>query len=141
MVLKKSRHGLTFARQVPALEDDRLVHEVDEDATVEGVTARIYQGAENTLRLNVKHIPASGSPVSLVETVDDDGDGKDYIDGDDDAWSWRPAVPVEQGDKLVVDYENTDASNAHNFRVNMNMDYMGGTDRLVSGIKSFLGVS
>lgn len=138
-MLKKQKHGLTFARQVPAAESDRLAYEVQEDATLEGVTARIYKGAENTLRLNVLHIPASGSPTSLVENVDADGDGKDYIDGDDDAWTWEPSVPVEEGDSLVVDHENTDGSNAHNYRVNMNLDYMGGTERLLAGIKAVIG--
>lgn len=139
MSLQESRHGLTFARQVPANEDDRVAYEIREDATVEDVQARIYQGAENTLRLNIQHIPTSGSPVSIVEPADD-GDGKGWIDGDDDDYRWSVSVPVERGDELVVDYENRDANNAHNFRVNMDIDYMGGTERLIAGIKRFLGV-
>lgn len=137
-MVTKSRDGLTFARQVPASEDDRLAYEVQDDATVEGVTARIYPGAENTLHLRVKHIPVSGSPTPLVETVDSDGNGKDYIDGDDDSWTWQPSVPVEKGDVLVVEHENTDGSNAHNYRVNMNIDYMNGRDRALSALKSLV---
>jgi len=138
--LKRTAEGLTFARQVPADESDRLTWEVGNDATVEGVTARIYRGAENTLHLRLKHIPASGSPSQLVEPAADDGDGKDYIDGDDDAWEWDLSVPVEEGDLLVVEHENTDGSNAHNYRVNMDIDYMGGVERAAQGIAEFLGV-
>jgi len=139
-MLKKTKQGLTFARTVPAAESDRLVYEVQNDATIEGVTARIYKGAENTLRLNVKYISTSGSPVSLVENVDADGDGKDYIDGDDDEWNWEPSVPVEEGDKIVVEHRNMDGSNAHNYRVNMNLDYMGGVERATKSLLTALGV-
>lgn len=142
-MMKKNKNGLTFARTVPATEDDRLTYEVTRDATIEGVTARIYQGAENTLRLNFKIQPANGSEVFLVEPADasEDGSaGKKYIDGDDDDWKWNVSHPVEKGDVLVVEYHNTDGSNAHNFRANMNIDYMGGTSRLLQGIKSLLGV-
>lgn len=140
-MLNKSKNGLTFARQVPATESDRLEHEVQQAATVEGVTIRIYTGAENTLRLTVKHRPASGSEALLVDTVEDGGDGKDYIDGDDERYQWDVSHPVEKGDVLVVEHDNTDGSNAHNYRVNMDIDYMGGTERLFAGIKSLLGVA
>jgi hypothetical protein len=139
--MRKNKNGLTFARQVPATEAERLTYEVSRDATIEGVQARIYAGAENTLRLNFKIQPANGSELFLVEPADtDDGSGKDYIDGDDDDWNWNVSHPVEKGDKIVVEYDNTDGSNAHNFRANMNIDYMGGTSRLLQGIKSLLGV-
>lgn len=138
-MMNRSKFGLTFARQVPAAEDDRVAYEVQRDATVEGVEARIYSGAENTLHLTIKHIPATGTPTPLVGTVDEDGTGKSYIDGDDDVYNWDVSHPVEKGDILVVDHDNTDGSNAHNYRVNMNLDYMDGTDRILGGIRGLLG--
>lgn len=142
MGTRETRDGLTFARQVPAGESDQLAHEVEEPATVESVQTRIYQGAENTLRLRLYHI-ADGSRSRLIEHVGDPDAGgggtKDYIDGDDDDYRWDVSVPVERGDTLVVDHENTDGSNAHNYRVNMDVDHLGGSGRLLAGLRSVLG--
>lgn len=135
--LRRTKNGVSFGATVPAASDERLVHELTTDATVEGVSVRIYRGAENTLRLTLTHVPASGSPSDLVETVDG---GKDYVDGDDDLYQWDTSVPVEDGDELVVEANNTDGTNAHNFRVNMDLDYMSGVQRAGRGIAETLGV-
>lgn len=138
--LQRTAEGVTIARTVPAGESDRIEWTVPQDATVEAASARIYTGAENTLRLKLKHRPATASEQQLVVPAEGDGDGKDYIDGDDDDWSWNLSVPVEKGDTLVVEHNNTDGTNAHNYRVNIDVDYMGGVERAVAGIGELVGV-
>lgn len=128
----ESRDGITFAEQVPATEEDRLSWKVENPATLEGVSARIYRGAENTLRLNLYHI-AQGGEVEIVEPI-----GKDYIDGDDDVYEWQISRSLQVGDRLQVKHHNTDGANAHNYRVNMDIDYNGGLSRLTSMIRGWL---
>lgn len=132
-MVSKPKSGSTIARQVPATEDDRLSWTVPRDGTLEHLAVRIYEGAENTLRLNIYHEHTNGGQELLIQP-----EGKGYIDGDDDLWPWDLSVPVRQDDKIVVDYENTDGTNAHNFRVTLDVDYYNGLDRAASLLKGVL---
>lgn len=133
-VFERGATGKTFAEQTPAATSGRLVWQVPRDATIEHVAARVYPGAETTMRLRIKKIPLSGSPVDVV-----DQEGKEWIDGDDDYHEWEPSVPVEEDAVVVVEYQNNDGSNAHNWRVNMTVDYLGGVSRIGHAISQRLG--
>jgi len=134
--LRRDKNGISFGATVPATEIRRLTYDVTNDATVESASVRIYRGAENTLQLRLKHLPEQGAPSDLVETVGP----KQYIDGDDERYDWNLGVPVEDGSVVVVEAENTDGINAHNFRVNVDLDYLGGTERAVRGLAEAAGV-
>jgi hypothetical protein len=121
------RTSVTWAEQVPAGDDDVLAYELPADATVENVRVRIYPGAENTLRVTPQVRTRSNNTFPLLETR-----GKDYVDGDDDTWQFGVSESVEEGDKIQVRRENTDGQNAHNYRVIVDVDYLGGTGRLAS---------
>lgn len=113
-------------------EQDTLTHEVQHDATVEKLVPRFYAGCETTVEVNI-YVVSSGDATKLVETV-----GKDHLDGENDEWTFRPSEPVEKGDEIMIQFENTDSENPHRFRVNFELDREGGKMR---SILSLLGVS
>lgn len=129
----RPKSGSTIAKQVPATDQDRVSWRVPRDGTLEKLAVRIYIGAENTLRLNVYHEHEDGGQELLIQPQ-----GKNFIDGDDDRWEWDLAVPVRQNDAIVVDYENTDGTNAHNFRVTLDVDYYNGVERFTHALKGVL---
>lgn len=120
------KSGLSFAKQVPAATTETLEQKVQEDATVEHVQVRIYPGAELTTRVYPEIVLDGSDPVPLIEYPED---GKQYIDGDDDTWSFDVSEPVQEDDLIRVRVENNDGSNAHNVRVNIETDELGGIDR------------
>jgi|GEM_PF-2471451 len=123
------RTGQTLARQVPAADSGKLAVGVDRAGTIESLKLRIYRGAENTLRLKPQKKTNGG-----FENLLDYGDGKAYVDGDDDIWEWSLSEPVTGDDEVVIRYENRDGQNAHNFRATVEIDYKGGLSRAISGV-------
>lgn len=131
---KETKDGVSFATEAAAGASDELVYAVDRPATVEHVTARIYSGAETTLELVpvVRTVDENERP--LVELV-----GKPAIDGDDDSYEWNISQEIEKNEEIVIKYTNTDGSNAHNFRVNVDIDHLGGVERAESIARRLLG--
>lgn len=122
----QTKEGVSVAKQVPANTTDTETYAVRRDATVESVQVRIYQGAENDLHLKLQVRRRGTEQVdNLVQRT-----GKSYIDGDDDVYHFDISAPVENGDKLRVWYDNNDGANAHNFRVNFDLDYLSGLERI-----------
>lgn len=123
---RTNKAGQTIAQEAPAGSSDTVGFSVPTDGTIEGLQLRIYNGAENTLQL-VPEVHRDGATELLLELA-----GKAYVDGDDDVWSWDLSEPVEADDEIVIRYTNTDDTNPHNFRATMEVDYLSGTDRVVS---------
>lgn len=132
-MVSKPKSGSTIAKQVPAATRDRESWVVPRDGRLEDLAVRIYAGAENTLHLRLYHEQNSGAQETLITPI-----GKTYIDGDDDKWVWDLSIPVRQDDELVVDYENTDGANAHNFRVTFDVDYHNALERASAALKGVL---
>lgn len=93
------------------------------DATVEQVDVRIYPGAGLALRLEIlKKDDQTDVTTPIVRTR-----GKDYLDGDDDTYSFDLSEPIKEDDQIVVRATNLADSNEYNFRVNFDIDERGGT--------------
>jgi hypothetical protein len=125
--MSDTKNGLSIARAVSPDTSGYEGVEMERDGTVESVSVRIYQGAENTLRLRVLRV-RDGSQIQIVQLH-----GKDWIDGDDDVYRWDVSEPVEQGDEVVVQFDNNDPDHPHNYRVNVDVDHSGGTSRSILG--------
>jgi len=125
--MSDTKNGLSIAREVSPDTSGYEGVEMERDGTVESVSVRIYQGAENTLRLRVLRV-RDGSQIQIVQLH-----GKEWIDGDDDVYRWEVSEPVEQGDEIVVQFNNSDVDNSHNFRLNVDVDYAKGTSRSILG--------
>lgn len=118
------RAGQSLAKQVPAAETGTVELPVQADGTIESIKLRIYTGAENTLKLRPQKKTDRGFEDIL------DLAGKNWIDGDDDVWSWSLSVPIQSDEKVVIRYDNQDGANAHNFRATVDVDYLGGLERV-----------
>lgn len=129
-----AKAGQSLAKQVPAATEDEVSIPLDGPATVESLMLRIYVGAENTLRLR----PMKKKNNGYEDLLDYADDGKHYVDGDDDVWEWDLSVPVGEDEEIVIRYDNRDGSNAHNFRANLDVDYFGGTKRVLEAVKGVL---
>ena len=114
---------LHFGRKVGVSTSGTETYDVKKNGTVEKVEFRIYSGAEDTLRLNIyKKDQETDSKQQIIETPDD----QDFIGGNEDFFTFRTSVPVTSDDEIVVKYENTDGSNPHRYKMNMEIDRTGG---------------
>jgi len=114
---------LHFGRKVGKSTEGKETYDVKKDGTVEQVEFRIYSGAEDTLQLNIfKEDENTDSKRKIIETPDD----QEFIGGNEDFFTFNTSVPVTSDDKIVVEYENTDSSNPHRYKMNMEIDRTGG---------------
>jgi hypothetical protein len=139
MSITSSRKPLHFARNVGAGSSGEDSHKLSRDATIERVMTRFYAGQELDLRINLWLEKKDGDKrIPIVETTGSTG-SKSHIAGDDDDYEWTPAIRAEQGDKIIVDYDNTDATNAYDYVVNMDVDRMNGMRRAFEWLKELIG--
>lgn len=119
------RDGMTIGDHVPAGATGREASiTLDAPATIEHLSVRIYQGAQLDLELRpvVRHKDNTEQP--LLEYA-----GKTYVDGDDDRWDWPLSKSIEEEEEIVIYATNRDGSNAYDYRVNVAIDYHGGSSR------------
>jgi len=96
---------------------------VKKDGTVEKLEFRIYSGAEDTLRINAyKRDQETDSKRQIIETPDD----QDFIGGNEDFFTFKTSTAVTSDDEIVIEYENTDGSNPHRYKINMEIDRTNG---------------
>jgi len=120
---KRNIKPLHFGRKVGASTSGTETYQVKKDATLEQLEIRIYSGAEDTLRLNVyKKDDETDTKKQVVETPDE----QEFIGGNEDFFTFRTSTSLTSEDKIIVDYENTDGSNPHRYKVNMELDRTGG---------------
>lgn len=132
-----TRDGVTLSAAVAPGGEETIRYEAEENSTVEEVSVRLYDGAEFTLRLYPRIERKDGTnDYDLVELA-----GKEYIDGDDELFHWSVSEPLREGDEIVVEAINHDGNNERNFRMNCDIDSLGGTSRgLARIIDLFRGV-
>jgi len=126
---RTQKAGQTIAKQVPAATEGKETVDVESDGTIEALKLRVYSGAENTLRLRPQ-IDRRGHYEDIISYG-----GKSFVDGDDDVWEWDLSVPIEAQEEIVIRHDNTDGSNAHNYRATVDVDYWGGTRRAISAFR------
>ncbi|ELZ87491.1 hypothetical protein C453_04034 [Haloferax elongans ATCC BAA-1513] len=130
------KSSLRFAGNVGPDDVETETYTAQQDATVEEVAVRIYQGP----RLDLRVVPflERGEPgyrerVPLVELR-----GKDYVDGDNDYWIFPTSEAVREGEVLGVEVRNVDGSNTYDYAVDMVIDRAGGMARPVESFLSRL---
>jgi hypothetical protein len=121
-----TRSNLRFADRVDPDSTVTLTHEMENPATIEQLTVRIYRGAELDLHV-VPFVEADGSRFPVVTFR-----GKDFIDGDGDKWVFDAVEQVEPGDVVGVEVENQSTDYGYDFAADFAVDRAGGTDRLAS---------
>ena len=131
-----NKKPIRFATNVAAGETKTLTRTIDEPATVEQLVVRFYQGPELAVQVTPRRIPDNGEgrPQEMVEVI-----GKDWIDGDGDKWPFDLSEPVEKGDVLEVEIQNTaepdpNVDLSYDISVDMSLDREGGLLRPVRGV-------
>lgn len=124
-----NRDCYRFARNVQPGEAGELVHHVIGDGTIERAVLRMYIGARLDLRIKpvIRRAHAGGSAENIIKYVPG---GKQYIDGDDDHYTWVLGIPVFTDDDIVVEFENRDANFDYDFSFEVEIDYLGGAYRV-----------
>lgn len=120
---QEQQEAVTFAQSVAAGASGRTEKRFTRPGRVRHVQARIYPGAELDLELNILVVTTEGTRRKVVET-----EGKDHIDGDNDSWEWWPDEPIQDDEDLVVEHNNTHASNSYDYRVNCTVNFVNGSD-------------
>jgi len=118
-----STPGWSFSERVSGGSSETVVKDPSRDGRIRKVTARIYEGAQLDLELQIQKVTESGNTVQIIDPI-----GKSVIDGDDDAYEWIVNIPFSDMDSVQVVAENTDPNNAYDYRVNMDVSYEGGAD-------------
>jgi hypothetical protein len=122
-----------FAATVPAATTLTASKMLAADATVQALRIRIYSGAELAIQVRAWLENSVKERRNLITFLDSSTHPagtviKDYVDGDDDTWSFEPREPSfkEDDDTLWIEVTNTDAANAYNVAVDVLVDYAGG---------------
>ncbi|MDS0243939.1 MULTISPECIES: hypothetical protein [unclassified Haloferax] len=100
---------------------------VPKDGTVERITIWSVPGSEDALKLR---------PVIISDGAENDAltyapDGEHFVTGEPDDTPYRVSIPVHQGDEVGVIVDNESADNNYRFRVQFEIDYAGGSQRLL----------
>lgn len=130
MSTSDNRRSVRFAEHVNAASTITLTKTVEQDATVEKLTVRIYRGAELALQLE-PFVKRDGREFALVEHQ-----GKQYIDGDGDFFEFPVSESVETDDEVGVRVTNEAADYGYSFALDVVLDREGGTAR---SLTSFIG--
>jgi hypothetical protein len=126
---RTDRDAYSIAESVAAGATSEQTIELPADATIERVQVRIYVGAELDLELQPIIRDDTGTERPIVKFG-----GKNYIDGDDDFYQFSPSKPVKDNEEIVIRATNNDATVALDYRVNLDVDYAGGVERLFETI-------
>ncbi|WP_363467834.1 hypothetical protein [Halogeometricum borinquense] len=119
------RESIRFSEAIPPGETETLRFEVTQDCTVEEITVRIYKGPQ--LDLHIVPFVERGEDGRRRRTDLLRTEGKEYIDGDDDRFTFAIEEGVEEDEIIGVEVENTDDTNIYDFACHVTIDRAGGT--------------
>ena len=126
-----TRKGIYFSSRINSDSREIEKYNVRHDATIEHAEVRFYPGAQLDLQLKLKVIDQDGT---TKEIVDPQGE-KDYIAGDDDFFKFDISVPIQKNDEIRIIADNVDQNgNAYDYVVNMEVDRLGGIERIAKKI-------
>lgn len=118
----RGREALLFRAQQALNTTSDYEKAIRANCTITSVKIRIYDGPELALRLQMFIRDASGNLASVLQYSASTG-AKNYIDGNDDEFVFDVRVPARVGDTLVVRANNTSATYAYDFSVDIEVDY------------------
>lgn len=121
------RESLRFAESVSPDSTVQQTYKVPRDATIESVDVRIYRGAE--LALQVRPFLKTGVSGARREHDLVLFQGKEFIDGDGDHWTFSVSESVTQNDIIGVEVENKSSTYSYDYAVDVELDAAGGTSR------------
>lgn len=133
----EQRDSFRFAGRCDPDSTETLTVEMQDDATVEDVGVRIYQGPRLDLQIfPFVEVDSTGAGVDRKALINfpDDPEAKDYIDGNDDDFGFDVSRAVERDEKIGVEVENTDTEHAYDYTVDVIVDYEGGSSRPFAGV-------
>jgi hypothetical protein len=127
-----SRTSIRFADRVDPDDSVTLTHTVEEAATVEQMTVRIYRGAEHDLHVEPYIDRSRGDREQREPLVT--YQGKEFIDGDNDFFEFPLSREIEPDQNIGVEVSNLESQYGYDFAVDLVVDRAGGTTRILPGI-------
>lgn len=118
MTQVRDQDSLRFASDVPPNSTVTLRRRLQEEGTVEKVRVRIYPGAELDLRVE-PFIEIGDSNSHRLPLITYGGNGKTYVDGDDDTFEFQVSEFVDGDEVVGVRAENLDGSNTYDFAMDV----------------------
>jgi len=128
----ENMRSVRFADQVAPGESVTLTKTVENAATVEDVTIRIYRGAELALQVE-PFVKRNNRRFPLI-----DFHGKDHVDGDGDFFEFPVSESISVDDKIGVEATNVADDYAFDFSTDFVVDRAGGTNRVVSFVRDLI---
>jgi hypothetical protein len=128
----ENRRSVRFAEHVDPDSTVTLTKQIEEDATVEQLTVRVYRGAELALQV-YPFVKREGRRFPLI-----DFNGKSFVDGEGDKWQFDVSESVETDDLVGVEVTNTATDYGYDFSTDVSLDRAGGSSRVVSFLKGLI---
>lgn len=119
---------VSFRQSIQPGKSGTLEYTVNAPGTVEEVYVRFYTGQQLALQVDV-YVEHTGE--RREELIQYAGGSRSFLSGDDDRFTFPCAAAVDQYDRIVVWYNNTDATNSYDVIVDVIIDYYGGLNRVV----------
>jgi hypothetical protein len=130
---RQPRESVRFSEDVAPDSSVTLTYEVPEDATVEQLRVRIYRGAELDLEVE-PFIDRSRDTRREQREPLVTYRGREFIVGDGDEFVFPLSLDVQEGEVLAVEVRNQDGTYSYDFSVDLELEYAGGTSRIVEVI-------
>ncbi len=122
---------ITFRKLIAPLEELLLVERVKDNGTIENVKLRFYSGQE----MNLKVYPFVKHTGNKIENLTSSPTNEYFLAGDDDNFILDVVVPVYYDDEIHVKVKNESVQYAYNLVCDVTIDYYGGENRIVGGVK------
>lgn len=131
----QERYAVLFAREVAAGATGEDTFLIKDACTVEHLSVRFYQGANNELLITPMLRDPDGVPIPLVRYSSTAG-VKAFVDGNDDELTFDVSFPAWRNWQLVMQYQSI-AAIALDYKTRVLVDLERGADR--AGLPALAG--
>lgn len=124
-----SKRALSFGDTLSGGDRTTKKDQIEANATVEGISIRIYPTPGGNVEIGDTTLRVTPS-VRKEQTSTEENlirfNGKPFVDGDIDVFTFDVSIPVEEDDTIVVDAVNPEGNGDFDFRANVEIDYRNG---------------
>lgn len=123
--------SVVFRKQIAASTSGQMTERIKGEGTIEGARIIFPPGPAGTLHVTL-YVKRLGDKLDSLFTFPTGGN--QYVSGDDEMLQYPTTFAVKNDEEIVVVYDNTDAVNAHELKVDVFVDYYGGENRIIGGV-------
>lgn len=123
---RSGKETVQFKTVVTAGTLKTLSYTIKADATVERIFGKFYPGQEGVLHVH-PYLRLNGDRHEELVTYPTGTD--QFLSGDDQIYDFAIDFPVNTGDQIMVDADNTLGTYDYTLDITFEVDYMAGKDR------------